>query len=139
MTTPGANLAARRRRETKTCPICGRVFRALASARVCSSTCRSRLNREKNKPVTPPPPRPRGRPKKEPHQVEGNFWTVGRTEYPTIVEALEYNRVLKIKRSDAGFFIVTEGCDEYFDIALTPEQLTMLGRELIEMANEEPK
>jgi hypothetical protein len=68
-------------------------------------------------------------------KIEGNYWTNGRTEYPTIFEALEDNRILKIERSDAGF-ILTEGCDEYFDIALTPEQLTMLGRELIEMANE---
>ena len=61
MTTAGSTLAAQRRRETKTCPICGRVFRAYATAKVCSSTCRSRLNRAKNKPAIPPPRKPRSK------------------------------------------------------------------------------
>ena len=50
LTTPGADLAAQRRRATKVCPACGKTFTARATARVCSSTCRSRLHRQKKEP-----------------------------------------------------------------------------------------
>lgn len=49
MTTPGADLVAQRRRETKTCPMCGKTFTARAIARTCSSTCRNRLFRLRKK------------------------------------------------------------------------------------------
>lgn len=56
-------------------------------------------------------------------------------EYPTVLAGLSDNRIIKIDREEDGRFRVTEGCDDYFSARLTPEQLATLGRELIEMAN----
>lgn len=61
----------------------------------------------------------------------------GPGEYPTVLEALEENRVFSVKRQKGGRFRVQEECDRYYAAYLTPEQLRALGQELIEMAAED--
>ena len=55
-------------------------------------------------------------------------------EYETILDALKENRIFEIERIDGGFEI-TEGCDQYFRVRLTPEQLKALGEELMALAH----
>lgn len=61
------------------------------------------------------------------------FWDYAQGE--TLLEAVESARVMSVYQSDStGMFVLEEGCDNYFRICLTPEQLYQLGREIQEMA-----
>ncbi len=51
MTSPGAQLAALRKQAVKVCPECGNTFTGYVSAEVCSSRCRVRKHRKKQKPA----------------------------------------------------------------------------------------
>lgn len=57
-------------------------------------------------------------------------------EYPTVLEALADNRILKITREPDGNFCLTEGCDNYFYVTLAADQLATLGYELIQLSRQ---
>lgn len=40
---------------------------------------------------------------------------------------------------EGGFFFLVERCDNYFEIKVTPEQLRLLGRELIALTDAPPQ
>ena len=54
----------------------------------------------------------------------------------SILERLNFEnaRIFDIKKVDGGFEL-TEGCDMYFDILLTANELRRLGNELIAIAD----
>lgn len=51
-------------------------------------------------------------------------------DYPSILEALDDLRVLRINKIENGEFEVTEMCDEYFSAFLTRDQLLLLVEEI---------
>lgn len=70
-------------------------------------------------------------------QIKCSYAPIGQIEsgeYPTVLEGLADNRILKITREPNGEFCLTEGCDDYFFVHLTSDQLSTLGHELIELS-----
>lgn len=55
------------------------------------------------------------------------------SSYKTILEALSENRVFNIKL-EQGKFRIKEGCDNFYDLYLTPEQMKELGEEIIALS-----
>lgn len=53
-----------------------------------------------------------------------------KTPFPSILAALEEERVFNIARTKGGDFEIEEMCDEYFRIALTKDQLVGLAEEI---------
>ena len=49
MTSPASALAAQRRRVSHTCPVCGKSFTALKTARYCSNACRQKAKYRRGK------------------------------------------------------------------------------------------
>jgi predicted nucleic acid-binding Zn ribbon protein len=49
MKSPGAALAAQRRRIPHTCPVCGKTFTAIRTARYCSESCQQKAKRTRAK------------------------------------------------------------------------------------------
>lgn len=56
-------------------------------------------------------------------------------EYETIADALKDQGVVVIVAENGGFEI-TDGCDLYYSVFLTPPQLAALGEELISMSKQ---
>jgi hypothetical protein len=55
-------------------------------------------------------------------------------EFPTILHALDMKRVFTISVYDLTHFEITEGCDNYFSVVLTKDQLITLGHEIVNLA-----
>jgi hypothetical protein len=49
MSRAARELAALRRRHSKECAVCGKGFKAIATARYCSNACRQRAKYKRNK------------------------------------------------------------------------------------------
>jgi predicted nucleic acid-binding Zn ribbon protein len=49
MSRPARQLAALRRRHSKECAVCGKGFKAIATARYCSNACRQRAKYKRSK------------------------------------------------------------------------------------------
>ena len=52
----------------------------------------------------------------------------------SILRVLEENRVMMVEKH-GDWFSVSEQCDDYYEVLLTPFQLLALGEEIIQMAN----
>lgn len=61
----------------------------------------------------------------------------GGAPYHSVLELLEKERVLRIKREDDGSFTATEMCDEYFYETLTQDELLRLSEEIAALARGE--
>ena len=57
-------------------------------------------------------------------------WNKWLGECDNILDGLKKFRVLSIKKMDDGHILFTDGCDEYFNLALTPEQVKQFILEL---------
>ena len=57
-------------------------------------------------------------------------------EYVTILEYLEDMRIFSVGKSGDGFLFV-EGCDSWFAVTLTKEQMIMLAKEILGLALKE--
>lgn len=57
----------------------------------------------------------------------------GNDHYETMLEALDVARVLRVSKIN-GRFGLMEGCDEFFSVDLSSEQLALLGNEFIALA-----
>jgi hypothetical protein len=55
-------------------------------------------------------------------------------EFNSVLDALKSERVIKIARYADGFD-VREGCDGWFYLLLSPDQLHLLGEELIALSS----
>jgi hypothetical protein len=60
----------------------------------------------------------------------------GNKEYTTILDAVGDCCVFHIDKNDDGTFTMTEGCDGYYRVELSKDQLIQLGNELIAFANQ---
>lgn len=56
-------------------------------------------------------------------------------EYNSIRDALERSSVLTISQTSSGF-VLSEGCDEWFRVCLSPDQLRAFAAELVSLAGE---
>lgn len=57
-------------------------------------------------------------------------WYKWQGECDNVLDGLKKFRVLDIKKMDNGHILFTDGCDEYFNIELTPEQVKQFILEL---------
>jgi hypothetical protein len=55
-------------------------------------------------------------------------------DFDSVLDALERENILKITQ-DADGFDVREGCDKWFWVLLSPDQLRLLGEELIALSS----
>lgn len=62
--------------------------------------------------------------------------TCGYGEKKSMIGFLEANAVFNIYKHKEGY-LITEGCDHYFRVHLTKEELIKLAQELIDFANKE--
>lgn len=56
----------------------------------------------------------------------------------SMLDACEQFNIFAV-REEGGFFFLSEKCDDYYEIKVTPEQLRLLGRELIALTDAPPK
>ena len=67
--------------------------------------------------------------------TEGEMIPAGHPqEFSSMTEALHKENVLEITRNEDGKFVLVEGGDRYFYIVVSPDQLRLLGEELIALA-----
>ena len=55
-------------------------------------------------------------------------------EYPTMLAAIDDQRIMTVKRKEGGFNLM-ENCDRYYSLDVTPDQLRALARELYTLAD----
>lgn len=63
------------------------------------------------------------------------MYIINDEKYNTMLEALADQRVFGIGVEEDNKFTIQEGCDNYFEVELTKEQLILLGQEIIDLAN----
>ena len=64
------------------------------------------------------------------YKSEDGNWDKYEAECDTILDGLKRFRVLKIKKLDNDNILFIDGCDEYFNVELTPEQVRLFIAEL---------
>lgn len=53
-----------------------------------------------------------------------------------ILDLMSEERIFDVSKTDSGDFEFTEGCDNYFQLTLTPAQLMQLTVELRQLLND---
>lgn len=56
------------------------------------------------------------------------------TEYPTVSQGLLQNNIIKIRNNENGEFVLTEQCDDYFDVTLSRDEFLAWIEELKALA-----
>ena len=56
-------------------------------------------------------------------------------EYKTMIAAVRDRNIFTVEKAEDGIFMLQEACDQYYELAITHEQLRALGEELIALAN----
>ena len=56
-------------------------------------------------------------------------------EYKTMIAAVGDRNIFTVEKAEDGIFMLQEACDQYYELAITHEQLRALGEELIALAN----